>query len=249
MVILIFFIIHWYFSLFFQTFFDHRYAAHRMFTMSKGWEKVFYILSFIFQGSSYLSPYAYGVMHRMHHAYADTEKDPHSPKYDDNLFKMMWRSRLVFNDIYYRRADIEPRFLKDLPNWLAFDRFASSRPVRLAWVILYVLFYIQFATAWWMYLLIPIHIIMGPVHGVIINWFAHKYGYTNFETTDTSKNLMPFDIFMMGEGYHNNHHKHGSRPNFALKWYEIDPVYPFIRLFDKLGIIQLRTPKLQPVKS
>ena len=133
MAILIFFIIHWYFSLFFQTFFDHRYAAHRMFTMSKGWEKVFYVLAFIFQGSSYLSPYAYGVMHRMHHAFADTEKDPHSPQYDDNLFKMMWRSRLVFNDIYYHRATIEPRFLKDLPEWISFDRFASSRPVRIAW--------------------------------------------------------------------------------------------------------------------
>jgi stearoyl-CoA desaturase (delta-9 desaturase) len=48
-----------------------------MFTMSKAWEKFFYILSWIFQGSSYLSPRAYGIMHRMHHAYADTEKDPH----------------------------------------------------------------------------------------------------------------------------------------------------------------------------
>src|SRR5688572_14827284 len=57
---------HWYLSLFTQTFFHHRYAAHRMFTMKKGVEKFFYLLSFVFQGASYLSPRAYGIMHRMH---------------------------------------------------------------------------------------------------------------------------------------------------------------------------------------
>ena len=56
-VILIFFVAHWYLSLFFQTFFLHRYAAHKAFTMSKRTEKVFYVLTWIFQGSNYLSPY------------------------------------------------------------------------------------------------------------------------------------------------------------------------------------------------
>ena len=79
MAILIFFLAHWYLSLFAQTFFLHRYAAHQMFTMNKFWEKVFYFLTWVFQGSSFLSPKAYGIMHRLHHAYADTENDPHSP--------------------------------------------------------------------------------------------------------------------------------------------------------------------------
>jgi stearoyl-CoA desaturase (Delta-9 desaturase) len=42
MYILIFFLAHWYLSLFSQTFFLHRYAAHQMFTMSKSWEKFVY---------------------------------------------------------------------------------------------------------------------------------------------------------------------------------------------------------------
>ena len=70
--VIIIFVIHWYASLFFQTFFHHRYASHAMFTMSRAWEKIFHVLAWIFQGSSYLSPYTYGVMHRHHHAYADT---------------------------------------------------------------------------------------------------------------------------------------------------------------------------------
>ena len=72
MIILIFFACHWYLSLFFQTFFHHRYSAHQMFTMSPKTEKIFIFLSWIFQGSSYLSPYSYGILHRLHHAYADT---------------------------------------------------------------------------------------------------------------------------------------------------------------------------------
>ncbi len=240
MIILIFFILHWYLSLFSQTFFHHRYAAHKMFSMSNFWEKTFYVFTFLFQGSSYLSPYAYGILHRMHHAYADTEKDPHSPVYDENLFAMMWRTRKIYNDIYYRTAHIEERFTKDLPDWRGFDQFASSRFTRIGWILFYIAFYVMFATSPWMYLLIPIHVLMGPFHGVIINWFAHKYGYVNFPIKDTSKNLMPVDIFMMGEGYHNNHHKYGGRPNFGIKWYELDPTYPLILLFDKLRIIRLK---------
>ena len=84
-VIILFFIAHWYLSLFFQTFFLHRYAAHKAFTMSPFMEKVFFVLTWFFQGSNYLSAYGYGVMHRMHHAFADTPNDPHSPKYDESF--------------------------------------------------------------------------------------------------------------------------------------------------------------------
>ena len=78
-VIFLFLILHWYLSLFGQTFFLHRYAAHKMFTMSKAWEKFWYVYTWVMQGSSYLNARAYAILHRMHHAYSDTEKDVHSP--------------------------------------------------------------------------------------------------------------------------------------------------------------------------
>lgn len=80
MIILLLVVLHWYFSLFFQTFFLHRYAAHKHFTMNSAWEKTFYILSWLTQGVTAISPNAYGKLHRMHHSFADTEKDVHSPK-------------------------------------------------------------------------------------------------------------------------------------------------------------------------
>lgn len=208
--------------------------------MSKGWEKFFFVLSWITQGSSYLSPWAYGAMHRMHHAHADTEKDVHSPKYDKNLFSMMWRTKKIYVDIFWGKMKVADKYLKDLPEWRAFDLFGERYLSRLGWAAAYIVFYAFFATHWWMYLLLPIHFLIGPVHGAVINWFAHKYGYINFKLKDTSKNLMPVDIFMWGEGFHNNHHKYGGRPNFGYKWYEIDPMYPIIWTLDKLKVIRLR---------
>lgn len=241
LAILIFFVLHWYLSLFAQTFFHHRYAAHRAFTMGKGWEKFFFLYSYIMQGSSYMSPRVYGILHRMHHAYTDTEQDPHSPSFDKNLLSMMWRTSYTYVQIMKQKMQVEDRFLKNIPehNWL--DRWGNTWYSRILWSALYTWFYVAFAPSAWWYLLIPVHILMGPIHGMIINWFAHKYGDVNFETDNTSKNLFKVDLLMLGEGYHNNHHKFPSRSNFAAKKGEFDPVYPIIALFSKLKIIKLTT--------
>ncbi len=239
-VILIFFAAHWYLSLFFQTFFLHRYAAHKAFTMNKFTEKIFFVLTWIFQGSNYLSPFGYGVMHRMHHAFADTENDPHSPKYDETIWKMMWKTKTIYSDIANKRIPLETRFTEGVPQWEEFDKFARSWPSRLFWGSVYVTVYLVFANVWWLWLLLPIQFLMSPVHGAIINWFAHKYGYRNFAVGDTSKNFLPVDFLMMGESYHNNHHKYGSRANFGgIRWHELDPTYVVIKLLDRLNVIQI----------
>lgn len=239
MIILIFFATHWYLSLFAHSFLNHRYASHAQFTMSKGVERFWYILSYILQGSSYLSPYAYGAMHRMHHAYADTDKDPHSPKFSKGPIDMMIKTKNIYSDIFRRRLIPEAKFLKNLPDWHKFDLMAESYTSRILWSLAYIAFYVVFATHWWMYFLIPIHILMAPIHGVIINWYAHKVGYRTYQQSNTSSNLKVFALFMNGEGYHNNHHKFPGRANFGVKWYEIDTMYPFIYLMDKIGMIKI----------
>ncbi|MFZ1809233.1 MAG: acyl-CoA desaturase [Cyclobacteriaceae bacterium] len=240
MVIIIFFIAHWYLSLFFQTFFLHRYASHKAFTMNKTTEKTFFILTWIFQGSNYLSPFGYGVMHRMHHAYADTEDDPHSPKYDESIWKMMWKTKTIYQAITRGKIVPDKRFIEGVPRWDAFDKIARSWPSRLFWGALYVGMYVQFAEYWWLWLLLPLQFLFSPIHGAIINWFAHKYGYRNFEVGDTSRNFLPVDFLMMGESYHNNHHKYGGRANFGgIRWHEIDPTYQVIKVLNMLNIIQI----------
>ncbi|HEY4611874.1 MAG TPA: acyl-CoA desaturase [Bacteroidota bacterium] len=238
MTIVVFFLAHWFSSLFCQTFFLHRYSAHGMFRMSKFWERFFYVLTFITQGASFLNPRAYAIMHRMHHAYSDTEKDPHSPHYFRSMFKMMWRTKEVYINILLGRADVDASLEKNCPEWKAFDRVVHPWPVRMVFVILYILFYVQFATAWWLWLLLPLHFIIGPIHGAIVNWFGHKYGYVNYDDTgDLSKNTLPMDFVTMGELFQNNHHKFPNSINFARRLFEFDPTYPIVKLMSWIGII------------
>jgi stearoyl-CoA desaturase (Delta-9 desaturase) len=247
MIILAFFVGHWYISLFVQTFYLHRYAAHKMFTMSPFWEKFFFFFTYLAQGSSFLSPRAYAILHRMHHAFSDTPRDPHSPHFSNNAFTMMWKTKNIYNGIRHDKVIPEKRFEGDYPVWNKVEDLFDSGFSRLGWGVLYVLFYIQFATAWWMFLLLPIHFLMGPIHGAIVNWGGHKYGYQNFDNNDKSRNTLFFDFLTGGELFQNNHHKLPNRVNFGVKWWEIDPVYPVIWTLDKLRVIRLKkaNPKMK----
>jgi len=161
----------------------------------------------------------------------------------------MNQTRKKYADIYNRKVVVEEKFLKNLPDWKAFDRIAHPWFTRLLWIVAYVAFYIYFATAPWQYIFLPLTILIGPVHGGVINWFAHKYGHTNFAMNNTSKNLFYIDVLMLGEAYHNNHHKFPSSINFGVKRNEIDPIYFIILLFNRLGIIRLNKAERRIIES
>ena len=114
--ILIFLVLHWYLSLFGQTFYLHRYAAHKMFTMNKFWEIFWYIYTWITQGTSYLNARAYAILHRMHHAYSDTEKDPHTPHFFREVFSMMWHTKKVYHGVLKGTMPVEKKFDKNFPH-------------------------------------------------------------------------------------------------------------------------------------
>jgi stearoyl-CoA desaturase (Delta-9 desaturase) len=239
MIILLFFIAHWFLSLFFHTFFLHRYASHKMFTMNKFWEKFYHLCTFFSMGSSYLVPKAYAVMHRQHHAFSDTDKDPHSPHFFKDVFRMMWNTKNVYLNIAYNKIKIDPQFLGNLPSWKTLDKLGDKWTVRLAFGAAYTVFYIFFATHWWMFLLLPIHYLMGPIHGALVNWCGHKYGYANFNNGDKSKNSEPWGFIMLGELFQNNHHKFPDSLKFSKRWFEIDPTYYIMLVMSWLGMIRI----------
>jgi stearoyl-CoA desaturase (Delta-9 desaturase) len=238
------FIGHWYLSLFCQTFFLHRYSAHKMFTMTKFWERFFYMLTYISQGSSYLSPRAYAVLHRMHHAFSDTPRDPHSPHHTKNVFTMMWQTKNIYNAVLHRTSGVDKQFDRNYPVWDVVERVGDSPLSRLAWIGLYIAFYVfaylYLDMHWAFFFLLPVHFLMGPIHGAIVNWSGHKYGYANFDNHDRSKNSLMLDFLMMGELFQNNHHKQPNSANFGARWFEVDPTWPVIKLLHRLNVIQLR---------
>lgn len=237
-VILVFFVTHWLVSVFCQTFFLHRYGAHRQFTLSRGWERAFHLLTYVAQGPSYLNPRAYAILHRMHHAFSDTERDPHSPVFFGSVFSMMWKTKERYDNYAYRRVEPEPRFEGGYPEWPALDKLGQSWPMRIFWSAAYTAVYFVFAPSPWFFLLLPAHYIMGPIHGAIVNWGGHKYGYRNFESADRSRNTLVFDFLTFGELFQNNHHEFSMSPNFAVRRFEIDPAYPIIKLLAAVGIVK-----------
>ncbi len=239
MFILAFFVFHWQFSVFCQSFFLHRYGAHKQFSMSPGWERFFHLVTYLAQGPSFLSARGYAILHRMHHAFSDTPKDPHSPENYGNAVTMMLATKKIYDSFAYRHVEPEARFDGGMPDWPALDKLSQAWPARIGLGSLYVLFYWKFATSPWLFALLPLHFLMGPIHGAIVNWCGHRYGYRNFENGDVSRNTLAFDFLTAGELFQNNHHKFGMSPNFAARWFEIDPTYQIMRLFQLLGIIDM----------
>jgi len=245
MIILLLFCAHWLVAAFFQSSFHHRYASHRMFTMGPRAERVFHLLTYLAQGSSYLSPRAYAILHREHHAYSDTPSDPHTPTRFSNVFSMMWETAVRYGAHLDRTSAPEPRFLGGYPEWDALDRLASTWTSRILWGTGWTLLYLWLATAWWQFLLLPVQWVMGPVHGAIVNWCGHRYGYRNFRTRDRSRNSIPLDFIMLGELFQNNHHRAAGRLNFGARWFEFDPTHAVLRLVALTGAIRLTPGALQ----
>jgi stearoyl-CoA desaturase (Delta-9 desaturase) len=238
--ILLFFFTHWFLSLFFHSFFLHRYASHQMYTTGRRREKIFYFLTWFVQGSSYLVPSAYGVMHRMHHVYSDTEKDPHSPHFFKDIWQMMWHTSKIFTSLSCGKSLPEPQFTEEyLPVWHKLDRFGHNIITRIFFAVGYISFYVFFAPNFWWFLLLPVHFLMGPIQGAIVNWCGHKYGYRNYKNDDHSKNSTPWGFFMMGELFQNNHHYQKNNANFARRWFEFDMTYILMRGLNSIRIIKL----------
>lgn len=234
---LLFFFAHWQLSLFFQSFFLHRYCTHRQFSLAPGWERVFHLLTWLTQGPSYIVPRAYALLHHLHHAHADSAKDPHAPGQHSGVFTMMWHTAAVYNRL--RLQERSPAQRAAYPDWPLLDERLYGAGFGLAWAGLYTLFYVQFATSPWLFALLPVHFLMGPVHGAIVNWCGHKYGRRNFARADDSRNTLSIDLIGNGELLQNNHHEHPERPNFAVRRGELDPTWQVIRVLARIGLVRL----------
>ena len=235
------FFIHWFSSLFCQSFFLHRYCSHRMFKMSFFWERFFYFLTYLSQGPSFLNPTSYSIMHQRHHAHSDTDKDPHSPHHNDSMWSMMLNTYHEYKDLIKTHHLVNDSVVvHKSPQWKRLDEFAETGWNTLLWSCVYLSIYILFEIELVYYIFLPLHFLVGPIQGAIVNWFGHKIGYRNFELQDKSRNSLPIDLALMGELYQNNHHKNGFKFNFAHRWFEIDLTYQMAKILKFLGIIQLR---------
>lgn len=181
---------------------QHRYFCHRSFTTGKKREWLLGLLSTLC--TTYSAPY-YAAVHRYHHKVSDTEQDPHSPR-KQGLFK----SFLGFVD-KDNVAAISGSTIRDL---------ITNKPA-----MFFHNWYWPTLLSYWLLLLLidPILIVSAYIIPVgytqFVNgtqtFFGHKWGYTNYDLSDDSRNNIWWNILTLGEGLHNNHHKRPGEWNFA----------------------------------
>jgi len=192
----------------------HRYYSHHAFKTS-AWKEKILLWSSVF--TSLGSPAMWCSVHRMHHVYSDTDKDPHNPK-DNKL--ATWFG-------FWKPMSIPKRFvapflvsdeLKFVHNWY----FAINVSVLLLLVV------IDIRLAAMLYALPAV----GCFHGAqSIGVLPHTWGYRRYDTTDSSRNNWLASILALGEGWHNNHHANPGRWWQGETWWEFDPPALMIKHF------------------
>jgi len=222
------------------TVFLHRHQAHRSLELHPVLSHFFRLWLWLTTG---MVTKEWVAIHRKHHAKVDAEGDPHSPK----VFGIK-KVLLEGSELYRAEANNQETLDKyghstpddKLEKWL-YSRFPQAG-ITLMFAIDVILFGPIGITIW------AIQMLWIPVNAAgVINGLGHYLGYRNYETPDTSTNVVPFGILIGGEELHNNHHAFASSARFSSRWWEFDLGWHYIRLFSWLGLARVKKIMSKPV--
>jgi fatty-acid desaturase len=168
--------------------------------------------------------------HRKHHAFTETEKDPHSPRNSAFWAHIGWILRgTAQNQSEESVKRYAPDLLKDKFH-VAVSKYYYVTPI-LAGALL-------FAIGGWSMVLWGIFLrqVVGWHSTWLVNSATHLWGTRRFETNDDSRNNVLVAALTFGEGWHNNHHAKPRSAKHGLAWYEFDVNWIQIKLLEKIGL-------------
>lgn len=188
----------------------HRYYSHKSFEFKSSIVKWICTTIAILAGRG--SPLGWVYVHRLHHAYSDQDKDPHSPHnlgfklfgfkhIEDHSGKM--KVFLVKDLMTKEHVFINKWYFGLITAWLVFLSLINIELVYFAWIL-------------------PVMLVQLSQN--CFNYFAHMHGYRNFENRDTSTNNLWLWPFIWGDAWHNNHHSNASAISTKVKPWELDPI-------------------------
>lgn len=175
-------------------------------------------------------------IHRKHHAYCETEDDPHSPQIH-GIKKVLFHGVTLYTQERKNQETLDKYGQGTPDDWL--ERNVYSRFHYLGIVLLAVLDVALFGVIG--LLVYAIQMLWIPFFAAgVINGLGHFTGYRNYRTDDSSRNLTRFAFFIYGEELHNNHHAFPSSCQFAHKKGEHDIGWYTIRVLNKVGLCQIK---------
>ena len=215
----------------------HRLFSHRAFKVVKPLERFLAICGTLAMQGTLRDWVGH---HRMHHAGADTEADPHNARVG------FWHSHIgwiFYLDPEYDDAKKIKRYTRDIDadpflKWISGPSVMIWMQVAFAAFLFMVGFFLGGA------MLGVEYVMWGSFfrlfYGYHITWLvnsaAHKWGYQNFKVNDLATNCWWVGILAWGEGWHNNHHAYGNSVRSGYKWWEFDLTYCVIVLFKWFGL-------------
>jgi stearoyl-CoA desaturase (delta-9 desaturase) len=204
----------------------HRLLTHRRFKAPKWLE---YTLTILGTMSIQDSPVKWVATHRIHHAFTETEKDPHSTRpgfWWAQIGWIVWGTAQDHDQLTLKRY--VPDLLKDKGQVLI-SRFYYL-PIIISAVLL-------FAIGGWSMVVWGVfaRVVLGWHTTWFVNSLSHIYGSRPHSTDDDSTNNWFVAILTFGEGWHNNHHAFPTSARHGLRWYQFDMNWITIRIFEQFG--------------
>lgn len=192
----------------------HRYYAHRSFEFKHKFIKDICTIIAILAGRG--SPLGWVYIHREHHAYADTENDPHSLTHNG--------LKGFFMPIRRNKQHINKFLIKEF-----FTKFHLTINRYYLLILLIYITTLFILSPWLFYFAWALPVSVGHLILNIFTHLGHSYGYKNIERKDNSRNFWLLGFLLFGEGWHNNHHADPKNYNFSKNWWEFDLVSYFVR--------------------
>ncbi|AAF80133.1 putative acyl-CoA desaturase [Arabidopsis thaliana] len=208
------------------TFSYHRNLTHRSFKLPKWLEYPFaYSALLALQGD----PLDWVSIHRFHHQFTDSDRDPHSPIEGFWFSHVLW----IFDTDYIREKCGRRNNVMDLKQqW--FYRFLKKT------LVLHILAFWTLIYLWGGLPYLTWTVGFGGVigyHGTwLVNSACHICGSQAWQTNDTSRNVWWLALLTMGESWHNNHHAFETSARHGLEWYQLDITWYLIWFFQALGL-------------
>ena len=206
----------------------HRLLTHRGFKTPKWVE---YTLSIIGTLAIQSGPLSWVTTHRIHHAFTETEKDPHSPRFGTYWGHIGWIFRGTAQNQSWATMQ---RYCPDFAN----DRFHQILD-KYYYVPTIIVAAGLFAIGGLSMVLWAVFLrtVIGWHFTWLVNSATHLWGSRRFETRDDSRNNGLIAAITWGEGWHNNHHAHPRSARHGLAWYEFDINWMEISVMKKLGLV------------
>jgi stearoyl-CoA desaturase (delta-9 desaturase) len=213
------------------TLYLHRSLAHRSVRLAPGVQGACRVLIWMLVG---IRPRQWVAVHRKHHAFTDTPRDPHSP------LVLGFTRVLLANAFLYRKEARNPattaRYARDLPEdrWdrVLFNHALLGLGLGFGLLVLLIGWQLALIAA-------GVHAACYLLGGGAINAVGHRWGRRPHDNMATNNQWLAW--LVVGEGLHNNHHAAATSSRFSLARGEVDPAWWCIRLLVRLHWATLRT--------